>query len=124
MAKDIESLNYEYKESKKKIDELNDEIIKQSNNNSNYDIELLKEKNKLKSIDDKITLNQDKLIEKIKNIPALIIHNRLDFVCPVKAAWELSKKLINSRLIIVAERGHSGKKIYKTIRKEYARVLK
>ena len=65
-----------------------------------------------------------KNIEKIKNIPALIIHNRLDFVCPVKAAWELSKKLINSRLIIVAERGHSGKKIYKTIRKEYARVLK
>ena len=68
MAKDIETLSYEYKESKKKIDELNDEIIKQSNNNSNYDIELLKEKNKLKSIDDKITLNQDKLIEKTKEL--------------------------------------------------------
>ena len=28
-------------------------------------------------------------------------------VCPVRSAWDLSKKLINSELIIVDDAGHS-----------------
>ena len=68
MAKDIESLNYEYKESKNKIDELNDEIIKLSGNSSNYDVDILKEKNKLKSIEDKLNLKQSEYIIKTKEL--------------------------------------------------------
>lgn len=68
ISKDIETLSYDYKESKKKIDELKDEIIKQSNNNSNYDVEILKEKNRLKSIEDKINSKQGEFIEKTKEL--------------------------------------------------------
>lgn len=68
MAKDIESLNYEYKESKNKIDELNDEIIKLSGNSSNYDVDILKEKNKLKSIEDKLNIKQSEYITKTKEL--------------------------------------------------------
>lgn len=68
MAKDIESLNYEYKESKNKIDELNDEIVKLSSNSSNYDVDILKEKNKLKSIEDKLNIKQSEYITKTKEL--------------------------------------------------------
>lgn len=65
-----------------------------------------------------------KNIKKIKNIPALIVHNRLDFVCPVKGAYELHKALPNSRLIIVPEFGHVGKLLNKTIKEEFKKELR
>lgn len=59
-----------------------------------------------------------KNIRKISNIPALIVHNRLDFVCPLKGAYRLHKSMPNSKLVIVPEKGHVGKLLYKTIKKE------
>lgn len=61
--------------------------------------------------------------DKIKNIPTLIVHNRLDFVCPLQGAYQLHKRLINSRLIIVPESGHIGKLLHKTIKKEIKKFL-
>lgn len=63
-------------------------------------------------------------IEKIKNIPTIIIHNRLDFVCPVKGAYELHKQLKDSKLIIVPEFGHVGKLLSKTITRVFREELK
>ncbi len=48
-----------------------------------------------------------KNIRIIESIPTKIIQGRYDVVCPVKSAWDLSKKLINSELIIVDDAGHS-----------------
>ena len=64
-----------------------------------------------------------KNIRKIKHIPAVIIHNRLDFVCPPKGAYKLHKALPNSRLIMVPERGHVGRKLYEMINHEFKREL-
>ncbi len=63
-------------------------------------------------------------IKKIKNIPTVIVHNRLDFVCPVRGAYELHKALPKSKLIIVPERGHVGRLLYKTINKTFAEELR
>jgi len=48
-----------------------------------------------------------KNIKTIESIPTKIIQGRYDVVCPVRSAWDLSKKLLNSELIIVDDAGHS-----------------
>lgn len=58
-------------------------------------------------------------INKIKDIPSIIIHNRLDLVCPFKGAYDLHKAMPNSKLIIVPEFGHSGKLMHKAIKKGF-----
>ena len=46
-------------------------------------------------------------IDKIKLIPTKIIQGRYDVVCPMRSAWDLNKKLKNSKLVIVNNAGHS-----------------
>ena len=46
-------------------------------------------------------------IDKIQHIPCVIVQGRYDVVCPARSAWELSKVLPNSNLIIVPDSGHS-----------------
>lgn len=47
-------------------------------------------------------------IDKIKNIPTVIVQGRYDLVCPAKSAWELHKALPKSKLIMVPNAGHSA----------------
>lgn len=56
--------------------------------------------------------------KKIKHIPTLIVHNRLDMLCPLLGAYELAKNFDNCKLVVVPERGHIGKLLYKTFAKE------
>ncbi|MBR1825266.1 MAG: hypothetical protein IJ770_01615 [Alphaproteobacteria bacterium] len=56
-------------------------------------------------------------IGKIKHIPTIIAHNRMDFCCPVKQAWELHKAMPESVLKICPEAGHSTPKLLKTVKK-------
>ena len=63
-------------------------------------------------------------INKIKDIPTIIVHNRLDMVCPFKGAYDLHKSLHNSQLIIVPDFGHSSKLLRKAIAKNFAAILK
>lgn len=65
-----------------------------------------------------------KNINKIKDIEAVLIHNRLDLICPFKGAYDLHKKMKNSKLIVVDEFGHVGDKLHTTISKEFKKVLK
>lgn len=60
---------------------------------------------------------------KIKNIPTLILHNRMDFCCPVIQAWELHKALPKSKLTIVAEYGHSSPPLMKEVKKQLKEFL-
>ena len=62
-------------------------------------------------------------VSKIKHIPTLIVHNRLDFVCPLKGAFDLHKALPLSHLVIVPERGHGGPLISQCLKKEIAEIL-
>lgn len=62
-------------------------------------------------------------IKKIKHIPTLIVHNRLDFCCPVKQAWDLHKALPNSQLIINAGSGHSTPNLFKAVQQAVAQFL-
>ena len=61
--------------------------------------------------------------KKIKDIPTLIIHNRLDMLCPLQGAYLLAKELRNAKLVIVPERGHFGKLLHKTLIKEIKAFL-
>jgi len=60
----------------------------------------------------------------ISGIPTLIVHNRLDFVCPLKGAYRLHKALSGSELVVVPGKGHFGGILAKTIKKEIRRLLK
>ena len=46
-------------------------------------------------------------IQLIKSLPTTIIQGRYDVVCPMRSAWDLHKKLENSKLVIVPDAGHS-----------------
>ena len=62
-------------------------------------------------------------IDKIAHLPTLIVHNRLDMVCPLEGAWRLHKALPQSKLVIVPEKGHSAPLLHKTINKEIKSFL-
>jgi proline iminopeptidase len=47
-------------------------------------------------------------IEKIRQIPGVIVHGRYDVVCPAKNAWDLHKAWPEAQLHIVPESGHSA----------------
>lgn len=60
-----------------------------------------------------------KNIGKIKDIPTLIVHNRLDMCCPLQGAWELYRSLNNAQIEIIADLGHGGKKLKAAARKHF-----
>lgn len=57
--------------------------------------------------------------KKIKHIPTLIVHNRLDMCCPLKSAWELYRSLDNAKIEIIADLGHGGKKLKAAAKKHF-----
>ena len=57
-------------------------------------------------------------IEHIQSIPTLIVHNRLDFCCPIAGSYDLAQVLKKARLVIVPEQGHGGPLLHKTLAKE------
>lgn len=62
-------------------------------------------------------------IRKIPDVPTLIVHNRLDLVCPVEQSYELSRTISHSRLVIVPDSGHSSDLLDRTIKKEISVFL-
>ncbi|KAJ5934894.1 hypothetical protein N7466_004441 [Penicillium verhagenii] len=48
-------------------------------------------------------------LEKIAHIPVTIVQGRYDMVCPAQTAWELHRGLPQSKLIWVADAGHTPK---------------
>jgi proline iminopeptidase len=46
-------------------------------------------------------------IEKIRHIPAYIVHGRYDVICPLEQAWELAKAWPEANLSIVEDAGHA-----------------
>ncbi len=63
VTEDITNINYEYQENKKKIDLLNDEIIKLSSSNVTAEAETEKFKTQISKLDDKIKKLQNTIIE-------------------------------------------------------------
>lgn len=69
----------------------------------------------------KYFLKDNEILDNIKSIAnkkCLIIHNRLDLTCPLKSAWDLSKLMKKSKLIILPTLGHG---VY---RKEHMKLIK
>ncbi len=50
-------------------------------------------------------------IERIQNIPAVIVNGRYDMVCPPKYAWQLHKAWPKAKIVIAPAAGHSGREI-------------
>lgn len=46
-------------------------------------------------------------IEKIRDIPAVIVQGRYDIVCPIMSAWELHRAWPEAQLQIIPDAGHS-----------------
>ena len=46
-------------------------------------------------------------IDKIRDIPAIIVQGRYDVVCPMVSAWELHKAWKEAEFIVVPDAGHS-----------------
>jgi len=47
-------------------------------------------------------------VDRIRNIPAVIVQGRYDVVCPMVSAWELSQAWPEARLRISADAGHAA----------------
>jgi proline iminopeptidase len=48
-----------------------------------------------------------KNVDKIRHLPAIIVHGRYDVVCPVENAWDLHRAWPEAELNIIANSGHS-----------------
>ena len=59
-------------------------------------------------LEDENQLVSIKSIDKIRNIPTIIIQGRYDIVCPMETAWELSKNWPEAELIIAPSSGLSA----------------
>ncbi len=46
-------------------------------------------------------------VDKIRQIPAVIVQGRYDVVCPMVSAWDLHRAWPEAELIVVADAGHS-----------------
>lgn len=62
-------------------------------------------------------------VDKIAGIPTLMVHNRLDMVCPLLSAYNLHKKLSKSKLVIVPGRGHFGPQLNEAVYREIRNYL-
>lgn len=47
-------------------------------------------------------------VEKIRHIPATIIHGRYDIICPFETAWRLHKAWPEAKLEIIKDAGHAA----------------
>ena len=47
-------------------------------------------------------------VERIRHIPAVIVHGRYDIVCPLMNAWDLHRAWPEAKLNIVADAGHAA----------------
>jgi proline iminopeptidase len=47
-------------------------------------------------------------IDKVRNIPAVLVHGRYDVLCPVRNAWELAQRWPEADLRIVPGAGHTA----------------
>lgn len=65
-----------------------------------------------------------KNISRIKHIPTLIVHNRLDMTCPLIQAWDLSQAMDNAVLKINSDIGHSTNNLKKCFQKQVDAFLK
>ena len=68
ITKDIETLGFEYKNTKEKIAVITDEIALNSKNISSYDVDIIKFKNKLKTVEDTLNDHHTKYIELTKKM--------------------------------------------------------
>ena len=59
-----------------------------------------------------------KNVDKLADIPTLMVHNRLDMVCPLLSAYNLHKKLPKSKLDVVPGRGHFGPQLNEAVYRE------
>lgn len=57
---------------------------------------------------------------KIKHIPTVIVHNRLDMCCPFEQAWQLHNALPASELITVPSHGHGSDKMNEVLKLLYS----
>lgn len=71
-------------------------------------------------------LRDNQLLENshlIAGIPVLIVHNRLDMICPPEQAWELYRALPHAKLVLVPDCGHGSALLDKTFARESAAFL-
>lgn len=61
---------------------------------------------------------------KIKHIPILVVHNRLDMTCPLSGAFELVQQAEKAKLVIVPDIGHASDMLQKTFQKKADQFLK
>ncbi|MEM9301011.1 MAG: prolyl aminopeptidase [Pseudomonadota bacterium] len=47
-------------------------------------------------------------VQKIRHIPAVIVHGRYDALCPPETAWDLHRAWPEAELVIVPDAGHSA----------------
>jgi len=47
-------------------------------------------------------------VERIRHLPAVIVHGRYDVICPLKNAWDLHRAWPEAKLQIVEDAGHSA----------------
>lgn len=46
-------------------------------------------------------------VDKIRNIPTVIVQGRYDVVCPITSAWDLHKAMPEAEFVVVPDAGHS-----------------
>ncbi len=62
-------------------------------------------------------------IQLMADVPAVLIHGRLDVSGPLATPWELHKRWPASQLVVLEHEGHGGKGMSAAVRDAYAELL-
>ena len=62
-------------------------------------------------------------VQLLAEVPAVLIHGRLDVSGPLVTPWELHKRWPASRLVVLDHEGHGGKAMSAAVREAYAELL-
>ena len=98
---DITKLNFEYQNSKNKIDELNLEISKLSTDNSVHETKILEYKNKIASLENIIKEKQSSLLEVVKEVEQ--INSRKQIILE-RQKYNVDDTKLHSNMILLKEK--------------------
>ncbi|MDD2518389.1 MAG: AAA family ATPase [Bacilli bacterium] len=97
---DITNINFKYQESKKQIDDINNEILNITTGNNKYEVVIEEDKKKLYKLDAELAINQKKLLDSTTLVEQI---NSQKQIILERKKYEVSDTLLHKNLVELKE---------------------
>lgn len=101
MVKDITDMNFDYQKNKKRIDELNEELVQMTTNNSTSEAKIESYKAKIQTLDEEISVVQKELLENTTKVEKI---NSEKNILLERKKYEVEDQKLHDNLLQLKER--------------------